>query len=80
MECVQYSLFFLLIVQSLMIMAAIAIVFPLLAILVKNYWYVLTMRGILGLSLGFASAVCPMYSSAIVDDSVKGVLLMFVSS
>ena len=57
-----------------MIMAAIAIVFPLLAILVKNYWYVLTMRGILGLSLGFASAVCPMYSSAIVDDSVKGVL------
>lgn len=54
-------------------MAGIAIVFPILAILVKNYWYILTMRGILGLALGFASAVCPMYSSAIVDDSVKGV-------
>ncbi|CBK21012.2 uncharacterized protein [Blastocystis hominis] len=57
---------------SLMIMAGIAIVFPILATFVKNFWYILTMRGILGLSLGFASAVCPMYSSAIVDDSVKG--------
>lgn len=63
-----------------MIMAVIAIIFPLLATLVKNYWYVLTMRGILGLSLGFASAVCPMYSSAIVDDNVKGTFLQSVSS
>ena len=57
---------------SLQIMSIIGIVFPLLAILVPNFWYVLLMRGLLGLALGFASAVCPMYSSAIVDDSVKG--------
>ena len=53
-------------------MAIIGIVFPLLAILVPNFWYVLLMRGLLGLALGFASAVCPLYRSAIVDDSVKG--------
>ena len=53
-------------------MSIIGIVFPLLAILVPNFWYVLLMRGLLGLALGLASAVCPMYSSAIVDDSVKG--------
>ena len=57
---------------SLQVMAFIGIAFPLLAILVPNFWYVLGMRGILGLALGFASAVCPMYSSTIVDDSVKG--------
>ena len=55
-------------------MAVIGIAFPLLAILVPNFWYVLGMRGILGLALGFASAVCPMYSSTIVDDSVKRIM------
>ena len=55
-------------------MAVIGIAFPLLAILVPNFWYVLGMRGILGLALGFASAVCPMYSSTIVVDSVKGIM------
>ena len=55
-------------------MAIIGIVIPLLAILVPNFWYVLSVRAILGLALGFASAVCPLYSSAIVDDSVKGMV------
>jgi len=55
----------------------IATVFSIMAILVSNFWWVLTWRAILGLSLGFCSAVCPIYSSAIVDDSVKGILLVF---
>ena len=56
-------------------MSIIGIVFPLLAILVSNFWYVLTMRALLGLAMGFASAVCPMYTSSFVDDSVKGLLI-----
>ena len=62
-------------IQSLIVMSIIGIVFPLLAILVSNFWYVLTMRALLGLAMGFASAVCPMYTSSFVDDSVKGLLI-----
>ena len=61
-------------IQSLIVMSIIGIVFPLLAILVSNFWYVLTMRALLGLAMGFASAICPMYTSSFVDDSVKGLL------
>ena len=53
-------------------MSIIGIIFPILAVLVSNFWYVLTMRALLGLAMGFASAVCPMYTSSFVDDSVKG--------
>lgn len=57
-----------------MVMSVIGIIFPILAILVSNFWYVLTMRALLGLALGFSSAVCPMYTSSFIDDSVKGIL------
>ena len=57
-------------------MGIIATIFPIMAILVSNFWWVLIWRAILGLSLGFSSAVCPMYSSTIVDDSVKGISLI----
>lgn len=59
--------------QSLIVMSIIGIIFPILATLVSNFWYVLTMRGLLGLAMGFASAVCPMYTSSFVDESVKGI-------
>lgn len=53
-------------------------VFPLVAILISNFWWVLFWRALLGLSLGFASAVIPMYSSTIVADDVKGSVLLIV--
>ena len=53
-------------------MGVVATIMPIVAILVSNYWWVLFWRALLGLSLGFASAVCPMYSSSMVDDIVKG--------
>lgn len=58
-----------------MVLSVIAMVFSIAPIFVKNYWYILTTRAILGLAMGFSSAVCPMYSSAIVDDSVKGTIV-----
>ena len=53
-------------------MGILGTIFPLIAILVNNFWWVLSWRALLGLSLGFASAVIPMYSSTIVADDIKG--------
>lgn len=59
-------------------MSIIGMLFPILAVLVSNFWYVLAMRALLGLAMGFSSAVCPMYTSSFVDDSVKGMFFLIV--
>ena len=58
--------------QALYVMGLIATVFPILMILWDNYWYVTMMRGILGLSIGFSSALCSHYANSLVKDEIKG--------
>ena len=53
-------------------MGGMATLFPLLMIIVKNYWYVTIMRGLVGLSVGFASALSSLYANSMVDASIKG--------
>ena len=53
-------------------MGAIALVFPILMILYKNYYYITIMRGFLGLSVGFSSALCSLYANSLVRDEIKG--------
>ena len=58
--------------MALYVMGLIATVFPILMILWDNYWYVTVMRGILGLSIGFSSALCSHYANSLVKDEIKG--------
>ena len=53
-------------------MGIIATIFPILMILYKNYYYITIMRGILGISIGFASALCSLYANSLVKDEIKG--------
>lgn len=53
-------------------MGSIALVFPLLMILYKNYYYITIMRALLGLSVGFSSALCSLYANSLVRDEIKG--------
>ena len=53
-------------------MGAMATLFPLLLIIVKNFWYITIMRGLLGLSVGFASALSSLYANSMVDPSIRG--------
>lgn len=54
------------------ILAVIATVFPLLMIIMKDFWYITIMRMLLGFSVGFSSALCSHYANNLVDDSIKG--------
>ena len=53
-------------------MGIMATLFPLLIILIKNFWYITIMRGLLGLSVGFASALSSLYANFMVDPSIRG--------
>ena len=53
-------------------MAIIAFLFPLLMILWDNFWYITIMRGFLGLSIGFSSALSSHYANSLVRDEIKG--------
>ncbi|KAK8791796.1 hypothetical protein WA158_005173 [Blastocystis sp. Blastoise] len=58
--------------MSLIITALIGIICPLLLIVYLNYWYMVIIRGLLGLAIGFSTAICPMYTSTIVPEESKG--------
>ena len=54
------------------LLAAIATIFPILMILVKNYWYITIMRMLLGFSVGFSSSLSSHYANCLVEDNIKG--------
>ena len=54
------------------VLAVIATVFPILMILVKNYWYITIMRMLLGFSIGFSSSLSSHYANCLVEDNIKG--------
>lgn len=54
------------------LLAAMSTVFPLLMIAVKNFWYITIIRMLLGLSVGFSSALSSHYANSLVDDRIKG--------
>lgn len=54
------------------VLAAMSTVFPLLMILVKNFWYITAMRMLLGLSIGFSSALCSHYANSLVEERIRG--------
>lgn len=54
------------------LLAAMSTIFPLLMIIMKNFWYITVMRMFLGLSVGFSSALCSHYANSLVDERIKG--------
>lgn len=54
------------------VLAAMSTVFPILMILMKNFWYITIIRMLLGLSVGFSSALSSHYANSLVDDRIKG--------
>ena len=54
------------------VLAAMSTAFPLLMILWKNFWYITIIRMLLGLSVGFSSALCSHYANSLVEDRIKG--------
>lgn len=53
-------------------MGVFATLFPILMILYKNYYYITIMRGLLGLSIGFSSALCSLYANSLVKADIRG--------
>lgn len=53
-------------------MSLVATLFPILMVLWDNYWYVTVMRGLIGLSIGHASALCSHYANSLVNEEIKG--------
>ena len=53
-------------------MGVFATLFPILMILFKNYYYITIMRGLLGLSIGFSSALCSLYANSLVKPEIRG--------
>lgn len=53
-------------------LSAMSTVFPLLMILVKNFWYITAIRMLLGLSIGFSSALCSHYANSLVEERIRG--------
>ncbi|KAK8805809.1 hypothetical protein WA158_002465 [Blastocystis sp. Blastoise] len=56
----------------LFVLAVISILCPIALIMYDNYWYMTIIRGVMGIAIGFISALCPMYTNLTVGNEVKG--------